>query len=167
MPTEYVAPGITRFDFETRKGFMVRLKRGKKRINIWLPDKKHGGKRKTLALAKKKYNELVSKLGPVRSSTLNKLTVRNTSGHVGVHFDEGYDSRYGSSNETYVASWLSEQGKRTKISFSIGKYGKRKAFELACIARENRLKNREKILRLYEKKKAGTKTTKKKRPKHR
>ena len=162
MPTETVSPGITRFEFDNRKGYMVRIKRGKKRINEWYPDKKHGGKRKTLTVAKSRYAELLDELGPIKPSTKNRITVRNTSGHVGVHLDDGYDARWGSYNESYVASWLTEEGRRAKIGFSIKKYGKKKAFDLACIAREEYLKDREKVVSLYDrrKKKGGSVTRK-------
>ncbi|MFN3189744.1 MAG: pathogenesis-related transcriptional factor and ERF protein [Aureliella sp.] len=176
MSTKTVSPGITRFEFEDRKGYMVRIKRRAKRVNIWLPDKKHGGKRKALALAKKTYDDLVKKLGPVEPSTLNKITARNTSGAVGVHIDPGYDARWKCYNESYVASWLGDDGKRKKISFAFKRYGKKVAFELACLARQKKLNERDKVIAAYEKsgksigkgkttKKAAKKVTKKAAPK--
>ena len=152
MSTKTVSPGITRFEFEDRKGYMVRIKRRAKRVNIWLPDKKHGGKRKALALAKKTYDDLVKKMGPVEPSTLNKITARNKSGIVGVHLDPGYDTRWKCYNESYVASWLRDGGRRTKISFAIKRYGKKVAKELAIFARDIRNHKRDEVIAAFEKK---------------
>ena len=63
MTTLTVSPGITRFDFEKRKGYMVRIKRGKKRHNIWIPDKKFGGKRKALLAAKQSMRSSLKSSG--------------------------------------------------------------------------------------------------------
>lgn len=152
MSTKTVSPGITRFEFEDRKGYMVRIKRRAKRINIWLPDKKHGGKRKALTLAKKTYDDLVKKMGPVEPSTLNKITARNKSGIVGVHLDPGYDTRWKCYNESYVASWLRDGSRRTKISFAIKRYGKKLAKELAIFARDIRNHKRDEVIAAFEKK---------------
>lgn len=167
MTTLTVSPGITRFDFEKRKGYMVRIKRGKKRHNIWIPDKKFGGKRKALLAAKQKHAELLKELGPAQPSTKNRLTSRNTSGHVGVHLDRGYDARWDTYNETYIASWLDEDGSRPKICFSTKKYGKRKAFQLACIAREHEIKDRDAIMAIFEKRQKKSVSGSAKKPKTR
>ena len=171
MPTKRVQTGITRFDIQPRgtKGYMVRVSRQGKMHNRFFSDKECGGKRKALSLAREHYDELVKKLPPP-STSKDVVSVRNTSGRVGVHLainpsENWSDVQYSS----YVASWKNDEGKRKKISFSVEKYGKRKALELATIAREKGLTDRAKVEKLYEsrfgkksKKKAAKKTSKKK-----
>lgn len=162
MSTETISPGITRFEFEKRKGYMVRIKRRTKRKNIWIPDKKFGGKRKALAEAKRVYEELLDKLGPIKPSTKNKITVRNRTGQVGVHMAMGYDTRWKTYNEMVIATWTTDDGTRDKISFAAKKYGRQQAFELACLAREKQISNRAKVLELYERQKKSKKGAKSK-----
>ena len=163
MATKAVAKGITRFDLDSGvSGYMVRTCRKGKKTNDFFSDSKYGGKRKALAAAKQKYEELQIKLGPAKHATLNKITARNTSGHVGVHLDhtvrnESPDFEYFS----YVASWT-EDGKRVKTKFSCDKYGKKAAFEMACLARKKKITDREKIITLYERAKKRKKAAAKK-----
>ena len=144
---------------------MVRVSRKGKMHNRFFSDKECGGKRKALALARKHHEELVKKLPPP-STSKDVISVRNTSGRVGVHLavnpsESWSDVHYSS----YVASWKSDDGQRRKISFSVEKYGKRKAMELAVIAREKGITDRAKVEKLYETragKKSKKKTAKKK-----
>lgn len=163
MPTKRVQQGITRFDIENRGtfGYMVRISRMEQKFNRFFSDKEYGGKRKALDEARKHYEELVAQLPPPKSSK-NVKSSRNKSGRVGVHLAVNPSEHWeGIEYSSYVASWKTQQGQRQKISFSIQKYGKKDALELATIARENETTDRERILELYASG-SGKKKTKKK-----
>lgn len=149
MPTQAVAPGITRFDIDERHGYMVRIRRQGNQINEYFSDSKNGGKRKALAAAKQRFAELYAALGPIESGTKNLLTHRNSTGKVGVHIAYSFETRW-ANNEylAYCASWKSSEGKRKKINFSWNKYGEQEAFELACIARDHEINDREAVIKL-------------------
>ncbi|MGV3484429.1 MAG: transcriptional regulator [Planctomycetaceae bacterium] len=168
MPTQTVAPGITRFDFDDRKGYMVRICRRGEHTNEYFADKRCGGKRKALAAAKQRYAELCEMLGPVQNATKDLLTHRNTTGKVGVHVAYTFDNRWPNCEYlAYCASWKSPEGKREKINFSWNKYGEREAWELACIARDHETKDREKVLQIRDRAKRKGKPKVKAKPKAR
>jgi hypothetical protein len=160
--------GFSRVDSESTNahGWLVRIKRGDVRRSRFISDSTHGGKRKSKLVAQQVYEEWLKEL-PAPETSLNKLNRRNTTGVVGVHYSHDVDGRYpGCEYESYIASWLSDAGKRTKLGFSCNKYGN-KAFALACLARELRTTDRQAVLDEYAarkgkvkkapKKKAGTK----------
>ncbi len=144
--------GYSRVDSDERNvhGWLVRIKRGKTRRSKFLSDATHGGKRKSLTEAKLVYQAWQAELPPP-TSTRGKLTNRNASGVVGVHFSSDTDARYPNCRyESYIASWKSEDGHRRNTRFSCNKYGKKIAFQLACIAREVMSSDREKVLAIYD-----------------
>lgn len=170
--------GYSRVDSEDAHGWLVRIKRGDTRRSRFISDSTHGGKRKSEKVAKDVYTEWVEEL-PEPETSRDKLGKRNTTGIVGVHHSWDQDNRFPNCQyESYVASWVDDEGKRRNIRFSINKYGKKAAFELACICRANRLRDRSKVEALHEKssgkkmpapkgggkssKKAATKSSKKK-----
>ena len=149
MPTKLVERGITRYDIDEQGtyGFMVRISRRGDHINEFFSDKTYKGKRKALAAARKRYAELRDSLPPAQT-TKNVKTSRNQTGMVGVHLAM-CRSIYGEEYSSYCASWKTDDGGRRKISFSFKKYGKRRAWELACIARELESTDRTRIERLH------------------
>lgn len=150
MPTKAVAPGITRFDFEDRQGFMVRIRRKGKQVNEFYSAKRYGGLRKALTAAKDRYDELCKKLGPVVNRTKNALSERNSTGKVGVHVAYSHDSRWPDCEYwAFCASWLHD-GQRKKISFAWRKYGEDLAWELACFARDKKISDRARVVTLFE-----------------
>jgi hypothetical protein len=152
--------GITRIEYEGEptRGWMVRICRDGVRQQKFYGDKAFGGKNKALALAKECYADWLAKAPPIKS-TRDLLTTRNTSGVVGVHLVRNLDSRWENAESFgYCASWITDDGVRQKISFAWKRYGKKKAFELACFAREKQIHERDKVLALFEK--AGGKVTK-------
>jgi len=161
MPTQAVAPGITRFDIDERHGYMVRIRRDGNQINEYFSDKKLGGKRKALAAAKERHAQLYEELGPIESATKDLITRRNTTGKVGVHIAHSYETRW-ANNEyfAYCASWKEADGARKKINFSWNRYGKKDAFTLACLAREKELTDRDKVVAIWEKTKLKAKAAK-------
>ena len=149
MPTKKIQPGITRFEIEERKtyGFMVRICRRGEKLNQFFSDTKYGGKRKALLAAQTQYAKWVEEL-PEPETTKNLKSIRNTTGKVGVHVAQAEAD--GAEYFSYCASWVSEDGKRKKISFSWAKYGKKNAWELACLARDKETTDRKRIEQLFK-----------------
>ena len=124
---------------------MMRISRRDKRLNQFFSDKEYGGKRKALAAAIECYEEWVAELPPPVTSKGIK-SVRNKSGRVGVHLAVNPSYRIkGVTYNSYVAAWRSEGGQREKISFSVEKYGKKIAYQLACLARDKEIADRETV----------------------
>lgn len=158
MTTKAVAKGITRFDHNNRHGYLVRISRGGHRTNKYYADATYGGKRKALAAAKEAHARLEEELGPIESSTKDRLTNRNSTGVVGVHVAYTQDSRYPNCEYyAYCASWVNEAGKRKKISFAWNRYGQNMAWDLAVLARQKELTDREKVVAMFERRQ-GKKT---------
>ena len=168
MATKFVTKGITRFDLEDKHvhGYMVRICRRGEHVNEFKSDAACGGKRKALVAAKERYQELVDEMGPPLTSR-DRMTARNKTGKVGVHIAHSYDERSPESESfAYCAMWKAADGKRKKISFAWNKYGKKNAFQLACLARDKESSDREYLLKLLKKgegkKYSSKKATKKK-----
>ncbi|MEM9941481.1 MAG: hypothetical protein AAF939_07805 [Planctomycetota bacterium] len=158
MGTKSVEKGITRYDIEEQGtyGYMMRISREGKHYNEFYSDKKFKGKRKALTAARKRYEEL-TKLLPPPKTTKGIQTKRNRSGVVGVHLAV-CESVYGEKYQSFCASWKTDGGERGKVSFSFKKYGKKKAWEMACLARELETTDRKKIEKTHESRtKAGKK----------
>ena len=168
MPTKKVSTGITRFDLHDRNiyGFMVRMCRKGEHFQQFFSDSRYGGKRKAKKCADDYYAELYEKHGPAESGTRNKMTSRNSSGHVGVHLAQTIDKTDPDyAYHAYCASWVGENGSRGKINFSFNKYGEKDAFEMACLARKLECSDRKTIELKYSRsvarKKNGSRKTKK------
>jgi hypothetical protein len=146
--------GVTRIEYEglATKGWMVRITRDGERKQKFFGDKPFGSKAKALKAAKECYDAWLEEVGPIRT-TRDLKTVRNSSGKVGVHEVRNVDSRWANAESfAYCASWISEEGQRQKLSFAWNRYGKKAAWNLACLAREMQLADREAIVKLWEKK---------------
>jgi hypothetical protein len=144
--------GITRIEYEgiTTRGWMVRITRGGVRQQKFFNDKAFGGKAKSLKAAKDCYAEWLANAAPIATSR-NRKTSRNSSGKVGVHTVRNVDYRWANAESFgYCASWVTEDGVRQKLSFAWKLYGKKAAWNLACIAREKELTDREKVVKLYQ-----------------
>lgn len=149
--------GITRIEYEgvATRGWMVRLRRAEMRNQKFFGDRTYGGKTKALKAAKECYEEWLAEAPPVKT-TRDQVTARNSTGVVGVHLVRNLDSRWANAESFgYCASWITEDGQRQKLSFAWTRYGKKTAWELACLARENQMTDREEVLALYER---GAKT---------
>lgn len=152
--------GITRIEYDgvSTRGWMVRLTRQGKRQQMFFNDKAFGGKAKALKAAQNQYDRWLTAAPPV-SSTKDVRTHRNSSGKVGVHTVRNVDDRWTNAESFgYCASWVDDQGQRRKISFAWKRYGKKTAWNLACLAREHELSDRAQVIDRYEKqqKKKGT-----------
>lgn len=150
--------GFSRVDSEVAHGWLVRIKRGDVKRSRFISDSTHGGKRKSQLAAQKVYEEWAAEL-PEPDTAEDKLGKRNSSGVVGVHYSHDVDTRYPNcAYEYYIASWKTPEGQRQNVRFAVSKWGKKMAFELACIARAERSNDREMVLKLHAKgKKAGAK----------
>ncbi|MFH7326603.1 AP2/ERF family transcription factor [Desulfurivibrio sp. C05AmB] len=123
---------VARIDQESKRthGWYVRVKFMGKTHTKFFSDGKHGGRYSGLlkALAWRDHTEI--SLGKIRSDR-HIVTVSNTStGVVGVRHNEKLNR--------YEVSWVTQEGKQGNTSFSIRKYGKEKAFELACRIRQEK-----------------------------
>ena len=159
MPTKTVATGICRFDFADRKvhGFMVRIMRRGTMHQEFFSDKRCGGKRKARKAADDRIAELRREL-PEPVEQKGVMTQRNSTGKVGVHVAHDIDKRWPDCEYwSYVASWLDVNQKRINVKFSCKKYGDKMAWELACIARDKELRDREQIIKIYERRQAARK----------
>ena len=146
--------GITRIEYEgiTTRGWMVRITRAGIRKQQFFNDRIHGGKAKSLRAAKECYADWEATAAPIKT-TRNQKTSRNSSGKVGVHLVRNVDARWANAESFgYCASWVTEAGARQKLSFAWQRYGKKIAWELACLAREKELTDRAKVIATYEKK---------------
>jgi hypothetical protein len=154
--------GITRIEYEgvATKGWMVRMTRGGERQQEFFNDRAYGGKAKALAAAKSCYAQWVDSAPPIQS-TKNVKSARNTSGKVGVHMICNLDSRWKNAESyAYCAMWTDEKGKRKKVSFAWNTYGKRKSWELACLARDLESTDREALIAQVEKSRKKKKSKK-------
>ena len=137
--------GITRIDHPPKRtyGWMVRLSRNGNTTHEWFADAKHGGKDKAEKAAARRFRQLL-KEAPPPASVKGRLTSRNHTGQVGVHIAHDVGRRT-DNNEyySYVASWTDKKGRYRTVKFSWNKYGKRRAFALAALAREFESNDRE------------------------
>jgi hypothetical protein len=152
MPTKSLK-GITRIEYDgvSTRGWMVRLTRQGKRQQMFFNDKSLGGKAKALKAAQAQYDQWLSAAPPI-ASTKGIRTHRNSTGKVGVHVVRNLDDRWKNAESFgYCASWVDGKGKRRKISFAWKRYGKKIAWNLASLAREHEIADRDQVLELYEK----------------
>lgn len=158
MSTKTIATGITRFENAERhtNGYMVRLCRNGQHINEFFSDSRFGGKMKAKKAAVERYEQLVEEYGPAVTSIKGRLTSRNTTGIVGIHVAHGVDNRWPDCEYwSYCASWVNEDGSRSKISFSWNKYGERDALALAMIARKREIADRATVLKAFARQQAA------------
>jgi hypothetical protein len=152
MPTKKVERGITRFDIDERNthGYMMRICRRGEKVHEFFSDSSHGGRKKALLAARERYQQLVKQL-PEAATAKGKMSARNTTGVVGVHVAHTIlPNAPGKEYFAYCASWKTATGERRKISFGWDKYGKRNAFQLACLARDKESNDRTRIERLFK-----------------
>ncbi len=142
--------GYSRVDTGEAHGWLVRIKRGDVRRSKFISDKSAGGKKKAENAAKSLYQQWSDELPPPETAE-GKLGKRNKTGVVGVHFSSDADSRYPNCvYEYYIASWKSADGQRQNARFSVSRWGKKVALELAKLAREKKIADRDQIIALYE-----------------
>jgi hypothetical protein len=112
----------------------------------YFPDAVYGGKRQALIAARRYRDEILSRIEPdTRVRRKPPRDSRNQTGHVGVELEEyEVDGRY---YERYVAHWRDADGRPRRSRYSVGRYGKDGALELAVRTREGGVAQARAILR--------------------
>jgi len=135
--------GISRIDSGSTHGWFVRGYRNGKTYSKLFSDKKCGGKRKALLEAREHRDELVEELEKIPQKPRGRRIVyrdsRNTTGVLGV-CRTSKTATNGNVIECYSVSWRPEPGVQKCTSFSIRKYGEKKAFKLAVAHRRKMMK---------------------------
>ena len=134
MASSKAEKGISRIDSGSTHGWLVRGYRNGKTFSKLFSDRKHGGQAKARAEAKQFRDELRSDLDAIPKRSLQRRVVvadsRNATGELGV----SRTTRIGRNGREYAAysvSWRPQPGVQKCTSFSIRKYGEKKAFKLA------------------------------------
>lgn len=134
--------GITRIDQPEKKnhGFYIRITHRGTTHQKYFPDKSSGGKSKALKLAKDYRDKLLAKMPKYKQEmAARKKRKALKSGVIGVTHvvsKVGDDKQY----QYWQAAWADENGKRRTAKFSIIRYGKEKALEMAIKARNKALR---------------------------
>ncbi|MFP4166639.1 MAG: hypothetical protein ACLFUF_05660 [Opitutales bacterium] len=132
--------GISRIDSGTTHGWFVRGYRNGKIYSKLFSDRKSGGKGKALALARDYRDELQDKLEAIPKKPRIVLSdTRNKTGELGISRVTEIDPNRGD-HDCYSVSWRPEPGVQERASFSINKYGEKKAFRLAVEFRKARMR---------------------------
>ncbi len=135
--------GISRIDSGATHGWFVRGYKNGKTYPKLFSDLKCGGKRKAQQAARDFRDELYEKLAQIPTKPRGRWfvyrDVRNTTGVLGVS-RIAKKSRSGKISEVYSVSWRPAPGEQKATSFSIRKYGEKKAFKLAVAHRRKMLR---------------------------
>ena len=115
-------------------GWQVRLQRRGSRYAKYFGDRQHGGPEGSLAAARCWRDDLLRSLEELQVARVCRLSVRNSSGVVGV----SKISVSAANGETYFfwqATWSAAPGRRRCVKFSVKRHGDRQAFRMAVEAR--------------------------------
>lgn len=135
--------GISRIDSRATHGWFVRCYRNGKTYAKLFSDRKNGGKGKAQKLAKVYRDELNAELEAIpkkqRQPRIVLSDIRNTTGELGVSRAVKTGPN-GTKHEIYSVSWRPVPGVQKCTSFSLKKYGEKKAFKLAVDFRRARMR---------------------------
>ena len=135
--------GISRIDSRSTRGWFVRGYRNGKTYSKLFSDGRCKGRDAALENARKYRDKLHAKVAAIPKSARARRFVtrnrRNTSGVIGVTKIKR-KAKDGSLIESYSVSWRPLPGVQRCTSFSIRKYGEKRAFALACRHRKRMLK---------------------------
>ena len=102
-------------------------------------DKKCGGKRKALQMARAYRDELIGKIPPLSRKEFSGILRRhNRTGVVGVcRYSKRYTLKNGTVRHSWYweAIWPTSPGKSETVRFSVNRFGEAGAFKRACAAR--------------------------------
>ncbi len=135
--------GISRIDSGSTHGWFVRgYKNGETHSKLF-SDRKSGGKAKAQNLARQYRDELYERLDEIPTKPRGPRIVyrdsRNSTGVLGVCRTAKRSSN-GNANECYSVSWRPAPDVQKATSFSIRKYGEKKAFQLTVAHRRKMLR---------------------------
>jgi hypothetical protein len=148
MQNENLNYCITRVDItsESRKkethGWEVRVRRRGMKVEKFFSDNLFGGKDQALASAREFRNGKLNEIKPyTRLEIAKQMSIRNTSGIVGVHYTKHLYKKRGRTYEweAWVATWSPEPKKERSKRFSVKKYGEIDAFNRAVEHRRKML----------------------------
>lgn len=129
---------VTRIDIEpteTRSathGWQVRIRRNGKRHTKFFSDNRYEGRARALEAAVAYRDELLGEL-PAPDPTTRRAW--SNTGVIGISVRDK-ESRKGTGYKTYVQlSWIDGEGRRRGASYSVGKWGLRRALWNACLRR--------------------------------
>jgi hypothetical protein len=135
--------GISRIDSGSTHGWFVRGYRNGKTYSKLFSDLKCGGKTKAYKIARQYRDELTEELKSIPKKQRPRRVVssdsRNTTGELGVSKTTKTGPN-GTKHECYSVSWRPEPGIQKCTSFSIRKYGDKKAFKLAVEHRRSMMR---------------------------
>ncbi len=135
--------GISRIDSGSTHGWSVRGYKNGKTYRKLFSDRKSGGKSKAQNLARQYREELYERLAQIPSKPRGRRIVyrdsRNSTGVIGV-CRTAQRTPSGKVYERYAVSWRPAEGVQKATSFSIRKYGEKKAFQLAVAHRRKMLR---------------------------
>jgi hypothetical protein len=134
--------GISRIDSGSTHGWFVRGYRNGKTHSKLFSDRKCGGREVSLTMAKAYRDELLADLKEIPQKQRARRVVfrdaRNSTGVLGV-CRTAKTGANGKTSECYSVSWRPSPGVQKCTSFSIRKYGEKKAFQLAVEHRKRML----------------------------
>lgn len=144
MPTPHPHRFIRRIDNERTRthSWHVAIRTKNQAVTRHFSDSVHGGKRKALKAAIAFRDEMLAKLrNSDYSAWLRRKRSNNTSGIVGVarYVNVTANSEHPLEYPYWQAFWRDREGKRHTRTFSVLRYGERKARQLAINARQSAL----------------------------
>lgn len=119
---------ITRMEYKSAHGWWVRFSYNKKCFSKFFNDTKYGGRSSALLAAVAWKKNTKAKHNIPDSHLQVTGAARSNTGVCGVSLC--------TSSQKYFVTWCDANGKSCATSFSINKYGKEKAFALACEKRK-------------------------------
>lgn len=135
--------GISRIDSGSTHGWFVRGYKNGRTYSKLFSDKKWGTKAKALVAAKEYRATLQEELAQIpqkpRARRIVNRDSRNKTGVLGVSRTKK-KSPTGAVSECFSVSWRPEPGVQKCTSFSIQKYGEKKAFEMAVALRMKKMR---------------------------
>jgi len=136
---------ITRLHYKSSHGWWVRLRSA--HIQKVFSDLAHGSKSRSLKAAIKFRDACIRDLakrgmpiGRKPKGHHKNPTIRNRTGFVGVHYVIRR-SNDGSRNKSYIGSYYPQRYKHLVRSFSVNKYGEKRALKLAIAFRQEGLRS--------------------------
>lgn len=113
-------------------GWLVRVRRQGERVGKFFSDKKYGGKDKALYDHAIPYRDkLLEEMPPPDDPVRRSAEARSRSGVIGLHLSSK-DIGNGTRKPYIQLSWTSKDGRRRSTSFSVEKWGLRRAIWNGC-----------------------------------